>query len=76
MGLMNPVYVKMLQWVLHQLFGTAKGKAITAAITTGPFADLLKDANPITIGTLFGVSAAVFTQNKRQTRTDDTGNKN
>lgn len=73
---MNPVYIKMLQWALCQLFGTEKGKAITVSLTTGPFAELLRNANPTTTATLFGVSAAVFTQNQRQTRTNDTGNEN
>ena len=42
---MNPIAVKMLQWALCQIFGTAKGKGITAALTTGPFADFLQKAD-------------------------------
>ena len=73
---MNPIAVKMLQWALCFLFGTTKGKGITAALTTGPFAELLKNENSLSVNTLFGVAAAVFNQNNKQTRTNDTGNEN
>lgn len=71
---MNPVHVKILQWALCQLFGTEKGRGITIALTGGPFAEVLRNAKPTTVVTLFDVSAAVFIQNQRQTRTNDTGN--
>ncbi len=71
---MNPVYVKMLQWALCSLFGTRKGKGITEALTTGPFAELLKNENALSVNTLFGVAAAVFKQNEKQIRDNDTGN--
>lgn len=57
---MNPVYVKMLQWALCSLFGTRKGKGITEALTTGPFADLLKDAGPEFIP---GIFRSLFKEN-------------